>query len=424
MSGQEETHEMPNSLWQDETWNKGEAMSADDDHWPLSWRQNPNDSLSDYTIVIHHESDMIPGAEAAEGASDTYHVHRVVLAVGCRKMQYFCRLFKSNMVFEELANSTSHIYLHPMAALAFPIMLDYVYWFPIKLDSFTATPLHFLSDYFDLRALRQDVFVFCQFDLGPQNCHWYYTQAYMLKDASMIRMIERLCVHQSVKVSRNRDMFRVSPTEFWVDVLEHKAASSCPGARANSSSLVEALLQAKSSEGIQGITPRQFEVLTDAKRLPRIETVSSALAILTWEKQCNRCHSRHRRSSSHDARSTLSDVVCVHHRCVSALARILVEETPVNLRGEYQSFVLSTIQAFDPALSHLLIAKLIEVMNAQVSNILGAPQGTPELCANRDSEAHSGTHLAASLGNDSVSTGCKTPTARTSSNQLNTLGTT
>ena len=85
----------------------------------LSWRQNPSESFSDWTIEVIEEDKANPGATSERAV---YHVHRRVLAVGPKKSEYFAKIFKSN----SSANRTE-LRLTKRQAAVFPIALDYIY---------------------------------------------------------------------------------------------------------------------------------------------------------------------------------------------------------------------------------------------------------------------------------------------------------
>jgi BTB/POZ domain len=356
----------------------GFGCGRGEDDQGLSWRQEPDDSLSDHTIVVHR---------TAEGsvACDTYHVHKVVLAVGCRKSRYFERLLKSNAHFQEARSHTSHIALHPLAADMFPALLDYMYFqaFPLSLNTYSATPLHFLSDYFDVRNLRRDIEVFCQFDLSPTNCHIYYTHAAMLNNVTVQAAIVQLCVQESEKVSRNHDMFRVAPVEFWIKVLEIKASreggssGSSSSSNSNSSLLVESLLRIKAdSDDREDITPDQFAALTDPARLPQIESATCALAILTWDKHL---------ASGFEAKANgpldngVRPLSKLQRRCVEALGRVLVAEVPAALQPQWHSFIFASIRDCGGHLHHALVSSVVEMgidRMARSLKALSVPVGT------------------------------------------------
>jgi hypothetical protein len=197
----------------------------------------------------------------------------------------------------------------------------------------------------------------------------YYTHAEALNNVAMLRAVRRLCTHQSLKVSRNREMFLVTPAEFWLEVLNEKC--KCPGASGDSSGLLEALLQTKASDGRQGLSFDLLEELTDACRLPNIETVGAAMAILSWDDFFRRqCMQQCRRKSHLLADDNAPKCSPLQLRCVEALARILALETPLDVRAVLQVHVLTAIRRLNGALLPLIVSQMVEVIDAQVSQVL------------------------------------------------------
>jgi hypothetical protein len=82
----------------------------------LSWRLDPQESLSDWQIkVVRKDS----------GDKDVYHVHRMVIAVGPRHSEYFADLFQNR-----IRDNKSHclgLEMSDGAAAVFPMILDYMY---------------------------------------------------------------------------------------------------------------------------------------------------------------------------------------------------------------------------------------------------------------------------------------------------------
>jgi hypothetical protein len=120
---------------------------------PLNWRMDPSRSLSDWTLqAVRKES----------GQVDTYHVHRVVLAVGPRGSDYFATVF-SQTSLQESSTQTSRVELHEEAANVLPNLLDYMYP-EITLDLSVLTfdqafELVSLSEYFEIPGLIQAIAV-------------------------------------------------------------------------------------------------------------------------------------------------------------------------------------------------------------------------------------------------------------------------
>eukprot|EP00535_Pseudo-nitzschia_heimii_P009742 CAMPEP_0197192720 /NCGR_PEP_ID=MMETSP1423-20130617/25589_1 /TAXON_ID=476441 /ORGANISM="Pseudo-nitzschia heimii, Strain UNC1101" /LENGTH=1160 /DNA_ID=CAMNT_0042645669 /DNA_START=57 /DNA_END=3539 /DNA_ORIENTATION=+ len=115
----------------------------------LSWRQNPSESFSDWTIeVIEDEI-----GEPNRGKPTVYHVHRRVLAVGPRKSEYFAKIFKSN----SSANRTI-LKLTKREAAVFALALDYVYAdIDLDLDAEKAYGLYSLGERLENHCIIQTV---------------------------------------------------------------------------------------------------------------------------------------------------------------------------------------------------------------------------------------------------------------------------
>ena len=83
----------------------------------LSWRMSPEESLSDWTLIV-------TTGEGA-GVSNEYILHRNVLTVGPCKSDYFMAFFR--MPMKEKMTSTSEIELDMDAADVVPLMLDFFF---------------------------------------------------------------------------------------------------------------------------------------------------------------------------------------------------------------------------------------------------------------------------------------------------------
>lgn len=127
-----------------------------------AWRRDPESSFSDWTIrVIQSNDDDDDGDDVVEEITSqsrdkkrrhspsrsprsiantsagfhaekaqrewVYHVHRVHLASGPMKSEYFETLFSLNTSTEESTSRTTTLVLRESACLAFPLLLDYIY---------------------------------------------------------------------------------------------------------------------------------------------------------------------------------------------------------------------------------------------------------------------------------------------------------
>jgi hypothetical protein len=175
---------------------------------PLDWRLDPQRSRSDWTIRI----------SANEGNGQVkikdYNVHLNIITMGDRASGYFIRACDKER-FAESKAKMSCIDLHPLAANAFPVMLDYMYGRNLRDEADKiAVPLIFLARYFDCGELLREVNVCCQSYLSI-NVSTFYDDAVDLKLFDIIPVIEAHCVKNPISLQRHNF---ASPS-FWVSVF-------------------------------------------------------------------------------------------------------------------------------------------------------------------------------------------------------------
>eukprot|EP00816_Leptocylindrus_hargravesii_P012837 CAMPEP_0196825408 /NCGR_PEP_ID=MMETSP1362-20130617/93036_1 /TAXON_ID=163516 /ORGANISM="Leptocylindrus danicus, Strain CCMP1856" /LENGTH=444 /DNA_ID=CAMNT_0042205827 /DNA_START=148 /DNA_END=1483 /DNA_ORIENTATION=+ len=208
----------------------------------LSWRLDPEKSLSDYKItiitttptatldeqevvVVDHESEgkgQPSGDNAPLKIQKVYYVHKHVLAVGPRRSQYFARLFRSGIEVAEHTSDTSSIELEPSAAKLFPKMLDFMYsWHNEK---FVVTPkdavvMRYLASYFGVKALYTDVGDFIRQDLTqrPTNAPFYVADAILYQDEKVLEVAKSLCAQEFNKIKP--EVMAELPLQFFRDML-------------------------------------------------------------------------------------------------------------------------------------------------------------------------------------------------------------
>ena len=170
---------------------------------PLSWRGDPNETYSDWTIVV----------ATNDFDSRTYHVHKSILSVGPRSSKYFARLFHEQANHYHQTQMTK-IELDEQDALCFPLMLDFMYNASqsdlrndddslslVVGEDFTtsnAVSLRHLARVFDCEGLMLAVNKFIQKDLSLKTGPVYLTQAYYYQDERLIESAKRLCVDNFV----------------------------------------------------------------------------------------------------------------------------------------------------------------------------------------------------------------------------------
>ena len=115
----------------------------------LTWRMDPETSFSDWTLQVSHDDSILDEI-------DTYHVHKVILAVGPRRSEYFANCFVQSMQ-EQVTNTTKFTYSTDMAGL-FPLLLDYIYNVgpTVFVHPKQAIGIYKLADYFQIRGLAKE----------------------------------------------------------------------------------------------------------------------------------------------------------------------------------------------------------------------------------------------------------------------------
>jgi len=240
---------------------------ADDER--LDWRLDPAESLSDWTIQI-----------VSGGAATTtdFHVHKSVLAVGARKSEYFGRLFLGQHAFAEAANCTSRIELHPLAATAFELFLDYVYNADgeLQISTETATALHYLAGYFENRRLRWEAKQFWKTDLTLETAGTYYEHAEIFRDDKIATAVTDLCVAQIDDITPKLSLFRQSTPQLWMQVL--------PKAQRGSSRHLSQLMASFCAAHRDTLDVATYQELTSEASLPEIDC-QAALPLMDLERQ-------------------------------------------------------------------------------------------------------------------------------------------
>jgi hypothetical protein len=181
----------------------------------LSWRLDPDESLSDWKLTVisaepkrggrqvvtltsqRQRKKKTPLEEAQVIGTKTYFVHRAQLAVGPRKSEYFEGFFRKNsnsLVGREGRNDTNTtttlhgergrksitIELKPSAALWFHTMLDFMYAAPgtkTPISTKNAVALRHLASWFGIKELFNEATVFIKKDLCSERAVDYLKQS-------------------------------------------------------------------------------------------------------------------------------------------------------------------------------------------------------------------------------------------------------
>jgi len=147
------------------TFNCGEVVPKADFAMKMDWRQNPNISLSDWTVVVYD------GKQSA-----VYHIHKAQVGHGPRRSGFLALKFDE----DENADATdpnTEVYLPSRAAELFPEFLDYIYENTLKLTTRNALALKHLANHFDIRPLYKKIDAFVKGDMNAKTAPTYCTEA-------------------------------------------------------------------------------------------------------------------------------------------------------------------------------------------------------------------------------------------------------
>lgn len=214
------------------------ARSSEETNAPLTWRGDPNETCSDWTLVV----------VTNELETASYHVHKSVVCFGSRQAKYFARIMLNQSVDKRKRRDrkgysapvpTTKIELDQRDAENFPILLDYIYSPSIYLSSngtmvtaastitsqsLTSVPteedcnlyggvedittknavsLRYLAKRFEVEPMVLAVNRFIQKDLNFQTGPYYLSTAAEYKDVRLMDSAQRLCAENIEQISSN-----------------------------------------------------------------------------------------------------------------------------------------------------------------------------------------------------------------------------
>lgn len=226
----------------------------------LSWRLDPVESHSDWTIVI----------QKTTGATDTYHVHKNILAVGPCRSDYFVSLFRSTHLAESQTN-TSHIVLEDPAGDVMPILLDFMYDTEHKLEIVTehVVALRYLAKYFGIRILYRKVTEYHKKDMTLDNIGTYIADAAVFHDETTLSLAAIKCIDNLQLL--NKTLLQRMDRSFLLRILSNPDVDTC-SVSCHLSMLLVDYFHIHYSE----MTKEIFELLTDRKYIPQIDREAAA----------------------------------------------------------------------------------------------------------------------------------------------------
>ena len=190
----------------------------------LSWRMDPNESLSDWKIQAFDRSTK---------QFTTYHVHKVVLCVGSRACGYFTRQQQQQQQqgkepYHHHA-TTVQLPLIRKACELLPQLLDFCYSTPFwEVTRETAVGLVFLATYLDQPQLKSMAMEFVYNDLSPVGgkdddttvlvgsvLHHYLAEAVYFDQDELVEFLLELCATHLLEMNAPaRLLDELSPPQF------------------------------------------------------------------------------------------------------------------------------------------------------------------------------------------------------------------
>ena len=305
-----------------------------DDHYdpPLSWRLEPLQSLSDWTIKIRSKH---------SGSVQEYHVHKNILAVGPCKSEYFCGLFRCSASDHNSSNSnsnntisiaesstrTSCITLEDSAAQAFPHLLDFLYS-PARTISVTtqnAVALRYLSQYFGIRMLHKKVMEFLTKDINLGNVDSYLSDSVLFHDERISGFVAETISINILEIRPDSELLKTVRPEFFLHIISSPEIDTC-----DASGHLSALVAKYCSLHKDELDMPTFYQLTSRNHMPFIEREASLILleiesnmILREEQEEEEEEEAGKEGKERKADAENDDedeLTCLQKRCIRVLA--------------------------------------------------------------------------------------------------------
>ena len=269
--------------------------SDEESEHKLSWRLDPDESLSDWTVIIESE---------ISSESKVYHVHKNILAVGPCKSEYFASLFRTQM--KEADTSTSRITLEDGAADAVPDMLDFMYTQELSnVTSESAVSLRYLAQYFGIKLLHRRVMLFVKDDMSIKNVHHYILSARMFHDEKMLAIARSVCIDNIEHLDTASLLLQSVDPDFFYEIISSPEVDTC-SVSCHVSTLVAAYCRIHQGQ----LSREMFDQLTDRRFIPLIDK-ESAMMLLELEAAAIKAASP----------KAANVCTCLQKRCIKVLAQ-------------------------------------------------------------------------------------------------------
>ncbi|CAB9499650.1 nervous system development [Seminavis robusta] len=260
------------------------------------WRGDPSETHSDWTIEI------VARRRNGNDEVQVYHVHKYLLSCGQRSSSYFAKLFQSS--FAESQACTSRIELDPLAAKAFPNMLDFLYYG---------------THYFGMRWMRWHVKEFVGKDVSLGTLDVYYRHAKLFHNQEMLDILTRYIGQNFLEIPPTSSIVKTVDPRLWLGALEWTTTNDKNFAtdQRNDDDKATAISlhwsQIVSEMDIQDMDLALWEELTAVGRMPVVNTLV-ALDLCQLEERVRRGHD----NANQDAGRNITSL---QERCTTALSK-------------------------------------------------------------------------------------------------------
>lgn len=246
-----------------------EAAKDEEEEDELTWRLDPEQSLSDWTVILTSKT---------TGEVKPYHLHKNILAVGPRKCDYFVGVFRKTKT-QEIANNKTEMTMEGPAFDCFPHFLDFVYSTgALELTTETATPLRHLAKMFGLKIMFKQATEFLLKDISLSNIITYYKQSVILVDEKITVMAAKHLAKNILKVEPTGELIKTMDPDFFLRVLTAPEIESNKKEQYHLSFLVAEFCKINKER----LDSDVFVKLTDEKILPAVDH-SVAFSLLEME---------------------------------------------------------------------------------------------------------------------------------------------
>lgn len=342
-----------------------EAPPEEDEQDNLKWRDDPSETHSDWKIEIVSKPNVDDSGMKEDNLEDldengnvveSYHVHKYALAHGKRRSEYFVKLFRNGGSYNESETHISRIELDPLAAKAFPCLLDYVYEpdAPVKITTASATALYYLAEYFEMRHLRWDAKEFCKLNLSLENAHIYCDHATLFHSNAFLHLISKFLGEHIMKVETSSPVLRSSNLDLWEMVLEYVCNISDRNVSIHVSKLITELVLYQEGD----LDKRTFCALTNEGKMPSVHPhVAMALCeledvVVAYEDAASDTEGGEE-GCMHSSKLNGESLSSLQERCASSLA-----ETWLSLKALDETKILMLEERKPSFLVNLLMKSL------------------------------------------------------------------